>query len=469
MEEYSRAVSRVYTALCALKDTPESSQVAHARDFVVELWDARDLRHKHKLPRSPFIYALTQMIALRCKQPGAADLDPELFAEEIRAFEAAPPVQLDEGLGDNQWWSALPRKIVPARTRTAVYDVDMAPSPPSTLVISSTHVDHTLPADDMDSTPPPALLDSRLTGSLKRDVPDSEIDCANSPPRKIAKLCSDLSGDTSPCTELETGISNADDPETKYPKTLGSPTGFFIQILTPKEVQARMDAMAASTLSSAPRSSPTLTLGHESAGSRIRQATPCTAYSGTVGQRSAVSGAPDQPSSKDGGLVKFNDAPRLIWTNFGSARIVKAPHYLIRDSGDAPEDPPLVLDCWFSGCNKPLYARFTQAALIKHIVMYHDQRVPMLSSGSEAAKRLHKDLRKAETETAFRMLLLNHIIQAPPTSFAPSNQKLLYSHKAQHSHRKPNVRDRYYVDTSTLRANSFEGGNTFLSSRAPHG
>ena len=47
------------------------------------------------------------MVTLRCKLPGVADIDPELFTDEIRAFNAIPEIQGEVDLGENRWWTDL--------------------------------------------------------------------------------------------------------------------------------------------------------------------------------------------------------------------------------------------------------------------------------------------------------------------------------------------------------------------------
>ncbi|KZV62373.1 hypothetical protein PENSPDRAFT_658172 [Peniophora sp. CONT] len=139
MEEYSRATARVRAALQALKLAPTLSQIVYAHTFIIELWAARDSRRAHELPRSPFIHSLTQMVALRCKRPGTTALDPELFIKEVRAFEICTPEQYAGDLGENQWWTSLPKvESKDARCMIPSADVTFSPinSPISTRTVT---------------------------------------------------------------------------------------------------------------------------------------------------------------------------------------------------------------------------------------------------------------------------------------------------------------------------------------------
>ncbi|VDB89943.1 unnamed protein product [Peniophora sp. CBMAI 1063] len=231
MEEFAVAVARVHAALCALKGAPESSQLAHAHDFIVELWNARDLRRRHELPRSPFIHALTEMIALRCRQPGAADIDPDLFTNELRAFEDIPHTDYFGSLGEHQWWHALPGK---ASRRTFGSRSESGAKLSSDLSLRDTllYLDDSMAADEMRFTPDTSIEESKTEldhqertshhrGSLKRDAPDSSMDCVGRASTKIAKL----EGDT------ETGLNRPQialpDPlaerlKSIYPSVLGT-------------------------------------------------------------------------------------------------------------------------------------------------------------------------------------------------------------------------------------------------------
>ncbi|VDC02049.1 unnamed protein product [Peniophora sp. CBMAI 1063] len=123
MELYSRAIARVDTALRALKDAPESSQVEYAKIFIAELWDARTVRREHKIPRSPFMLALAQMVA-RCKPaPGAdSDLDVEAFVTEMRDFDVSPAKEYHENLGADQWWRYLPKRRAQRDDRSTLFE-----------------------------------------------------------------------------------------------------------------------------------------------------------------------------------------------------------------------------------------------------------------------------------------------------------------------------------------------------------
>ncbi|VDC04662.1 unnamed protein product [Peniophora sp. CBMAI 1063] len=105
-EEYYRSAERLYAALQALQRATVDDRARFADVFTVELYNARAIRQRHKLPRMAFIYSLTQLVS-RCKGH-EHDFLTLKFAEEVGRVSDKPEPRWEGDLGEDRWWLRIP-------------------------------------------------------------------------------------------------------------------------------------------------------------------------------------------------------------------------------------------------------------------------------------------------------------------------------------------------------------------------